>query len=149
MYRGLASLVGMDVIETNSGVEPQFTKLAELWGRYSFYFVHIKYTDSRGEDGDFDAKVKVIEEADRHLPTILNLKPDVLAVTADHSTPATYKAHSWHPVPVLVHSNWARRSQIRHFGESELLKGSLGIMRSVDLMPLLLAHGGKLAKFGA
>jgi 2,3-bisphosphoglycerate-independent phosphoglycerate mutase len=149
MYRGLASLVEMDVIETESGVEPQFSKLAELWGKYDFSFVHIKYTDSRGEDGDFNAKVKVIEEVDRHLPTILNLNPDVLAVTADHSTPAIYRAHSWHPVPVLVYSKWARRSHIEHFGESELLRGSLGIMRSIDLMPLLLAHGGKLAKFGA
>jgi 2,3-bisphosphoglycerate-independent phosphoglycerate mutase len=149
MYRGLASLVGMDVIETESGVEPQFKKLAELWGKYDFSFVHIKYTDSRGEDGDFNAKVQVIEEVDRHLPTILDLNPDVLALTADHSTPATYRAHSWHPVPVLVNSKWARRSNIEHFGEFELLGGSLGMMRSVDLMPLLLAHGGKLAKFGA
>ena len=149
MYRGLASLVGMDVIETQSGVEPEFEKLSELWGTYDFYFVHIKYTDSRGEDGDFKAKVKVIEEVDRHLPTILNLKPDVLAITADHSTPATYGAHSWHPVPLLINSKWARPSEVTHFGENELVRGSLGTLRSSDLMPLLLAHGGKLAKFGA
>jgi len=149
MYRGLASLVGMDVIETQSGVQPEFEKLAEQWGTYDFYFVHIKYTDSRGEDGDFKAKVKVIEEVDRHLSTVLNLKPDVLAITADHSTPATYGAHSWHPVPLLISSKWARRSEVAHFGENELARGSLGIMRSINLMPLLLAHGGKLAKFGA
>jgi len=149
MYRGLASLVGMDVIETESGVEPQFKKFAEVWGQYDFYFLHIKYTDSRGEDGDFKAKVKVIEEVDRHLPAILKLKPDVLAITADHSTPSTYRAHSWHPVPTLVSSKWARRSGVKKFGETELLRGTLGTMHSMDLMLLVLAHAGKLAKFGA
>jgi len=149
MYRGLASLVGMDVIETESGVEPQFKKFAEVWGQYDFYFLHIKYTDSRGEDGDFKAKVKVIEEVDRHLPAILKLKPAVLAITADHSTPSTYRAHSWHPVPTLVSSKWARRSGVKKFGETELLRGTLGTMHSMDLMLLVLAHAGKLAKFGA
>jgi len=149
MYRGLARLVGMDVIETESGVQPQFAKLEELWNDYDFYFVHIKYTDSRGEDGDFSAKVSVIEEVDKHIPSILKLNPDVLVITADHSTPATYKAHSWHPVPLLINSKWARRSGATQFGETELLKGSLGIINSTDLMPLVMAHSGKLAKYGA
>jgi 2,3-bisphosphoglycerate-independent phosphoglycerate mutase len=149
MYRGLASLVGMEVIETESGVGPQFAKLGEHWGNYDFYFVHIKYTDSRGEDGDFPAKVSVIEEVDEHIPSILNLNPDVLVITADHSTPASFKAHSWHPVPLLISSKWARRAGISKFGETELLRGTLGIIHSPDLMPLVMAHAGKLAKFGA
>jgi 2,3-bisphosphoglycerate-independent phosphoglycerate mutase len=149
MYRGLASLVGMDVIETESGVKPQFAKLGELWGNYDFYFVHIKYTDSRGEDGDFPAKVSVIEEVDEHIPSILKLNPDVLVITADHSTPASFKAHSWHPVPLLICSKWARRAGVSKFGETELLRGTLGIIHSTDLMPLVMAHSGKLAKFGA
>jgi 2,3-bisphosphoglycerate-independent phosphoglycerate mutase len=149
MYRGLASLVGMEVIETESGVGPQVVKLGELWGNYDFYFVHIKYTDSRGEDGDFPAKVSIIEEVDEHIPSILNLNPDVLVITADHSTPASLKAHSWHPVPLLISSKWARHSGISKFGETELLRGTLGIIHSTDLMPLVMAHAGKLAKFGA
>jgi len=149
MYRGLASLVGMDVIETESGVGPQFAKLGELWSDYDFYFVHIKYTDSRGEDGDFPAKVSAIEEVDEHIPSILKLNPNVLVITADHSTPASFKAHSWHPVPLLISSKWARRAGVSKFGETELLGGTLGIIHSTDLMPLVMAHAGKLAKFGA
>ena len=149
MYKGLAGLVGMEVLDVESGVVPEFNKLKEVWGKYDFYFVHIKYTDSSGEDGDFDRKVSVIEDVDKNLGIILDLNPDVLAITADHSTPAIYKAHSWHPVPVLIKSKWARGSGIQKFGETELLKGSLGIINSVDLMMLLMAHSGRLSKFGA
>ena len=149
MYRGLASLVGMEVIDVESGITPQFAKLKEVWGKYDFYFVHIKYTDSSGEDGDFERKVSIIEEVDKKIPEILDLKPDVFVVTADHSTPALYKAHSWHPVPVLLHSKWSRKSGISEFGETELIKGSLGIINSLDLITLVLSHSGRLAKFGA
>jgi 2,3-bisphosphoglycerate-independent phosphoglycerate mutase len=149
MYRGLASLVGMEVIETESGVEPQFNKVREIWGSHDFYFVHIKYADSRGEDGDFNAKVGVIEEVDRHLSLLLDLNPEVFLITADHSTPAVYQAHSWHPVPLLLKSKWARRNKLQGFGETELLRGTLGIINSTDLMPLAMAHAGRLAKFGA
>jgi 2,3-bisphosphoglycerate-independent phosphoglycerate mutase len=149
MYRGLSSLVGMDIIETESGAKPQFQTLKNIWGTYDFHFVHIKYTDSRGEDGDFPAKVAVIEEVDRHLPELLELNPGVLVITADHSTPATYGAHSWHPVPVLISSKWARHGGAHKFGESDLLNGTLGIINSLDLMPLVLAHAGRLAKYGA
>ena len=149
MYKGLASLVGMDVVEVTSGVEPQFEKLAELWGKYDFYFVHVKYTDSAGEDGNFERKVSVIEEVDKNIGKILDLKPDVLAITADHSTPAEYKAHSWHPVPLLLKSRWSRHSHGIRFGETDLSRGTLGIINSLDLMPLVMAHSGRLAKFGA
>jgi 2,3-bisphosphoglycerate-independent phosphoglycerate mutase len=149
MYRGLASLVGMQVIDVESGVESQFSKLREVWGTYDFYFVHIKYTDSAGEDGNFERKVSVIEQVDAHLGKILELKPDVLVITADHSTPALYKAHSWHPIPVLLNSKWSRHSSVDHFNERELQKGSLGIMNTLDLMTLMLAHSGRLSKFGA
>jgi 2,3-bisphosphoglycerate-independent phosphoglycerate mutase len=149
MYRGLARLVGMEVIDVESGVQPQFEKLRETWGKYDFSFVHIKYTDSAGEDGNFEKKVAVIEEVDRNIEKILDLSPDVLVITADHSTPALYKAHSWHPVPVLLRSKWARASGIGKFGERELARGTLGIMSSIDLMPLIMAHSGRLAKYGA
>ncbi|KPJ89576.1 MAG: phosphoglycerate mutase [Spirochaetes bacterium DG_61] len=149
MYRGLASLVGMEVIDVESGVESQFSKLKEMWDKYDFYFVHIKYTDSAGEDGNFERKVSVIEQVDNHLEKIFDLKPDVLVITADHSTPAMYKAHSWHPVPVLLKSKWSRHSSVDRFTEKELQKGSLGIMNTLDLMTLMLANSGRLAKFGA
>ncbi len=150
MYRGLARLVGMQVIDdVESGVVPQFKKLQDLWGNYDFYFVHIKYTDSFGEDGKFDEKVKVIEEVDRNIATILDLQPDVFAITADHSTPAEYKAHSWHPVPLLLRSRWSRWADVPGFNERSLLGGTLSTINSLDLMPLLLAHAEKLAKYGA
>jgi 2,3-bisphosphoglycerate-independent phosphoglycerate mutase len=149
MYRGLARLVGMDVIEVESGVEPEFKKLKDLWGKYDFSFVHIKYTDSAGEDGNFERKVSVIEQVDQSLATILDLKPDVLIITGDHSTPSLYKAHSWHPVPVLLRSRWSRHSSVEGFNERELQKGSFGVMNTLDLMTLMLAHSGRLAKFGA
>jgi len=149
MYRGLASLVGMEVIEVESGVVPQFKKLKEMWGKYDFYFVHIKYTDSFGEDGNFEKKVAVIEEVDKKLGEILDLKPDVFVITGDHSTPASYRAHSWHPVPLLLSSKWSRKSGVPHFGETALQCGSLGIMNTLDLMTLIMAHSGRLAKYGA
>jgi 2,3-bisphosphoglycerate-independent phosphoglycerate mutase len=149
MYRGLASLVGMEVIDVESGVEPQFDKLSEVWGRYNFYFVHIKYPDSAGEDGDFNRKVSVIEQVDRSINKILDLRPDVFVITADHSTPSLYKAHSWHPVPVLLNSKWSRHSKVKGFNEALLQTGSLGMMNTLDLMTLMLAHSGRLAKFGA
>jgi len=149
MYRGLASLVGMKVIDVESGVEPQFDRLRELWGKYDFYFVHIKYTDSFGEDGNFEKKVSVIEEVDRNIEKILELNPDVFALTADHSTPVIYKAHSWHSVPVLLKSKWSRHSYVKQFGEKDLQTGSLGIINTLDLMTLIMAHSGRLAKYGA
>jgi len=149
MYRGLASLVNMEVIDVQSGVVTQFKKLKELWRKYDFYFVHIKYTDSFGEDGNFDKKVEVIEEVDTHLSEILELNPDVLVITGDHSTPASYKAHSWHPVPVLLRSKWSRNSRVSGFGETALQSGSLGVMNTLDLMTLVMAHSGRLAKYGA
>jgi len=149
MYRGLASLVGMKVIDVESGVEPQFDRLRELWGKYDFYFVHIKHTDSFGEDGNFEKKVSVIEEVDRNIEKILELNPDVFALTADHSTPVIYKAHSWHSVPVLLKSKWSRHSYVKQFGEKDLQTGSLGIINTLDLMTLIMAHSGRLAKYGA
>jgi 2,3-bisphosphoglycerate-independent phosphoglycerate mutase len=152
MYKGVAQLVGMDIIETGAHdtTEDEFEKVAEIWVDYDFIFCHIKYTDSRGEDGDFDAKMKVIEGVDAALPILLDLKPDVFIVTGDHSTPATYKAHSWHPVPTLL---WAPGTHMtdraQAFGERECISGALGQFPATDLMPLALAHAKRLEKFGA
>ena len=120
------------------------------WANYDFFFFHYKYTDSRGEDGNFEAKAAEIEKVDAVLPRILQLKPDVLIVTGDHSTPAVWKAHSWHPVPTLLYApGLTRRNDVSGFGETECLKGALGQFQATDLMPMALAYAKRMNKFGA
>ena len=150
MYKGLASLVGMNVLQGLRHLDDQLVALKANWKAYDFFFVHYKYTDSRGEDGDFEAKAAEIEKVDAVIPRILDLKPDVLIVTGDHSTPAAWKAHSFHPVPTLLHApGRGRGNPVMGFGESECLKGALGQFAAVDLMPMALACAGRMAKFGA
>ncbi|HEX7118457.1 MAG TPA: 2,3-bisphosphoglycerate-independent phosphoglycerate mutase [Longimicrobiales bacterium] len=149
MYRGVARLLGMDVHPVPDSDEASVAALAERFDAYDFHFVHFKAVDSRGEDGDFAAKVAAIEAVDRLIPQIEALKPDVLVVTGDHSTPSRYRAHSWHPVPVLLASPWCRPAEVEGFGERECRKGELGVFPAVELMSLVLAHAGRLAKFGA
>lgn len=149
MYRGVSRLLGMDlspVAEEDSG---NVDILENSFDDYDFFFMHFKYVDSRGEDGDFDAKVKAIEAIDELVPRIEAVEPDVLVVTGDHSTPATYRAHSWHPVPVLISSPWCRPVEVDGFGERACLRGELGTFEAKHLMTLALAHAGRLAKFGA
>jgi 2,3-bisphosphoglycerate-independent phosphoglycerate mutase len=151
MYRGLASLVGMDVKDfAGESPEEEFAAVARYWNEYDFFFIHVKKPDARGEDGDFDGKQAAVAAVDAALPRLLELKPDVLAVTGDHSTPALLKTHSWHPVPLLL---WApatiRPDRSTAFGERACDTGGLGIFPSVDLLPLLMAHALRLEKFGA
>ena len=154
MYRGVAKLVGMDAFHSGDDFDEQLDLLAQHWDDYDFFYVHYKQTDSSGEDGDFDRKKRLIEEVDAHLPRVLDLDPDVLLVTGDHSTPSTMKYHSWHPVPVLLSSEACRPDPVGHagetFGESACLGGGLGPrMMAHELIPLALAHAGRLDKFGA
>jgi 2,3-bisphosphoglycerate-independent phosphoglycerate mutase len=152
MYKGLASLVGMEVLPVEGegdAHEGKLKALRENWESYDFFYLHFKKTDAKGEDGDFPGKVAEIERFDALLPEILALKPDVLAITGDHSTPALLRAHSWHPVPLLLKAPYLRRDAAQRFTESEAAKGSLGHLRGMELMPLLLAHAGKLLKYGA
>ena len=152
MYKGVSRLVGMNIIDTDphDTIEDEFNKVAEIWNDYDFVFCHVKYTDSRGEDGDFDAKVKVIEDVDQHLPILLGLNPDVLIITGDHSTPATYRAHSWHPVPTLLWApGTAMQDRVEAFGERDCIHGALGQFAAADLMQLALAHARRLQKYGA
>ena len=111
--------------------------------------MHVKGADAAGEDGDFNRKVCVIEDVDRALPRLLALKPEVLIITGDHSTPAALAAHSWHPVPCLMYSKWCRPDRVAKFGESDCREGSLGQMAATSLMPLAMAHALKLTKLGA
>jgi 2,3-bisphosphoglycerate-independent phosphoglycerate mutase len=149
MYRGLARLVGMEILETGSGLEDEFSTLKQNYDGYDFFFLHVKWSDSAGEDGDFERKVRVIEEFDSALPGVIELGPEVMVVTGDHSTPAVFKAHSWHPVPVLLSSRWCRPDAVRHFSESACLGGGLGHFPATRILPLAMAHALKLAKFGA
>lgn len=152
MYKGLARLVGMDIIASDhhDTVADEFRRVANIYNDYDFIFCHIKYTDSRGEDGNFEAKVKVIEEVDAALPILTDLNPDVLIITGDHSTPATYKSHSWHPVPTLLYApKTGMPDRAQGFGERACMAGALGQFPAADLMQLALAHANRLAKFGA
>ncbi len=150
MYRGLARLVGMTVAEPGKTLSDQIEVARTNWPRFDFFFLHYKYTDSTGEDGNFAKKVEMIEALDAELPKLLALKPDVLIVTGDHSTPSRMKSHSFHPVPTLL---WApattRPDLVTTFGERPCLSGGLGQFLAKDLMPLALAHALRLQKFGA
>lgn len=149
MYKGVSKLVGMHVLETENGVNSQIQTLEQNYSEYDYFFIHIKKTDSSGEDGNFEGKVAAIEEVDKHLPQLLSLKPDVLAITGDHSTPAVLASHSWHPVPVLLNSAYCRPDKVAVFGESSCIQGGLGQFPAKHLMPLMLANALRLNKFGA
>lgn len=151
MYRGVAQLVGMQVVPfEGEAPEDEFAAVARVWNDFDFFFIHVKKTDSMGEDGNYAGKVRVIEGVDAALPRLLELGPDVLMVTGDHSTPSQLRTHSWHPVPFLL---WAPATvrpddQVR-FGERACAHGGLGNFLALDAMPLALAHAGRLEKFGA
>jgi 2,3-bisphosphoglycerate-independent phosphoglycerate mutase len=149
MYKGLARLVGMDIVGKAQTLAEQMAVLKENWDRYDFFFIHFKYTDSTAEDGNFDAKVKRIEELDAAVPAITALNPTVLIVTGDHSTPSYLKNHSWHPVPTLLVSDCCRFDGNESFGERACLRGGLGIFEAKHLMTLALANARRLAKYGA
>jgi len=150
MYKGLAHLLGMELIEVK-GAEPgdEIDALLEKFDAYNFFFVHIKGTDSRGEDGDFDGKVSVLEQVDVQIPRILEKRPECFVVAGDHSTPSSMKSHSWHPVPFLLHSRYCRTEGRIGFSEDACKTGHLGQFPAVEVMQLALAHAGRLEKFGA
>ncbi len=149
MYKGLARLAGMDILGQAQTLDEQMAVLEENWSKYDFFFIHFKYTDSTGEDGNFDAKVRRTEEVDACVPRIMALKPDVFICTGDHSTPSMLANHSWHPVPTLLVADNCRPDACKTFGEAECLKGGLGQFEAKYLMVLALANAGRLSKFGA
>ena len=120
-----------------------------IWNDYDFFFVHFKYTDSTGEDGDFDKKVHIIGDLDALLPRLMKLNPDVVVVSADHSTPSTMASHSWHPLPTLIWGKNCRRDSTASYGETAAIVGGLGQFKAVEQMPLAMANAGKLLKYGA
>lgn len=149
MYKGLAKLLGMEILAPGSDIREALRTLAEHFAKYDFFFIHVKQTDSAGEDGDFKRKVKFIEEIDEALPALIDLKPEVVIVTGDHSTPAVLRGHSWHPVPFLLYSQWCRSDGVKEFTESACVLGGLGRFPAVEVMLLAMANALKLTKFGA
>ncbi len=149
MYKGLARLVGMQIVGKAQTLSEQMDVLKKSWNDYDFFFIHFKYTDSTGEDGNFDAKVKRIEELDAVIPRITKLDPTVLIVTGDHSTPSLLKSHSWHPVPTVLVSKVCRTDRCTSFGEDDAVRGGLGQFEAKYLMLLALANAERMGKYGA
>ena len=148
MYRGLATIVGMRVIPTGKTFHEELATLHQHYQENDFFYVHYKPADAAGEDGNFEAKVQALEDLDSHIPTVLDLDPDVLMIAGDHSTPSIMAAHSWHPVPLLLRSQLTRGEGVQSFTERSCAAGSLGRLPATQIMLLGLAHAGKLAKFG-
>ncbi len=149
MYRGVAGAVGMDVEVVGWDLESEFALLESRYADYDFFYVHVKKTDSAGEDGDFDLKVRLLEELDAYMPRLIALQPEVLIVTGDHSTPSIMCSHSWHPVPTVIASQLALADATDEFSERGCSAGCLGIAPSTSLMAHALAHAHRLDKFGA
>lgn len=149
MYRGLARLVGMDVLATGSSFADEVATLRERWADYDFFFLHYKDTDKAGEDGDFEAKVAALERLDALLPRVRALAPDVLAVTGDHATPSVLAAHGWQPVPVVIRSRYSGADPVTALSERACALGTLGLLPAQHLMPLIMANALRLSKYGA
>jgi 2,3-bisphosphoglycerate-independent phosphoglycerate mutase len=150
MYKGVSRLAGMKVQEHGQDtVADEFGILEKVWNEHDFFFVHVKKTDSYGEDGNFEGRIKVLEEVDPLISRLRALNPDVIAVTGDHSTPSPLKSHSWHPVPLMIYSRHCRADQVQAFNESALVAGGLGTIHGTEILPLMLANGLRLSKFGA
>lgn len=149
MYKGLSQLVGMAKIEGPQTIQEQFERYLAEYANYDFFFIHFKYTDKAGEDGNFAAKKKAVEDFDAALPILLRKKPDVLAITGDHSTPCALHGHSWHPQPVLLHSACSGSDKLDRFTETGANLGSLGVFEAKHLIRLMQANAKMFDKFGA
>lgn len=149
MYRGLARLAGMEILPVGGKLIDEFECLRQNFDKYDFFYIHVKYTDSAGEDGNFEKKVAVLEDVDSYIPGLLELKPDVLIITGDHSTPAVLKGHSWHPVPIIIHGKYTGKDDVGQFSEKECAKGGLGRIAATQVMTLAMANALKLTKYGA
>jgi 2,3-bisphosphoglycerate-independent phosphoglycerate mutase len=150
MYRGVARLVGMQALDVDGDtLADEFATLEKYWNEFDFFYLHVKKTDTCGENGDFYGKVRAIEEVDTMMPRLLALNPDILITAGDHSSPAVLKSHSWHPVPLLLYGKYVRADGIAEFGERACARGSLGLIPAKDVMPIALANAQRIAKYGA
>ena len=148
MYRGIAKVLGMDVKHEPKDYDESLKILKDNYNDYQFFFFHMKETDLAGEDGNFPEKVRAIENADKIVPELMGLNPQVLVITGDHSTPCLFKGHSWHPVPLML-ATGTGESDVKAFHEKNCILGSIGTIYSKQLMSLALAHAMKLDKYGA
>ena len=150
MYRGVAKMAGMEILDVGGAtLADEFAALEKHWKAFDFFYLHVKKTDTAGENGDFQGKVKAIEEVDSFIPRVMALDPDVVIVGGDHSSPSLLKFHSWHPVPLLLFSKYVREDGIHEFGERSCLRGSLGVLPAMHIMPIALANAGRISKYGA
>jgi 2,3-bisphosphoglycerate-independent phosphoglycerate mutase len=150
MYRGVARLAGMEVLNVcGETIADEFTTLEKYWNDFDFFYIHVKKTDTCGEAGDFEGKVRVIEEVDSLMPRLLALDPDVVVVGGDHSSPAVLRSHSWHPVPVMIYSKYVRPDGIPEFGERACARGGLSVLPAKHIIQIALANAGRIAKYGA
>jgi len=149
MYRGLAALVGMEALPAVATLEEEFDLLESRFSEFDFFYVHVKKTDSAGEDGDFDRKASILEDVDALFPRIRALNPDVIVVSGDHSTPAVMKSHSWHPLPTMIWSRHCRPDEVTGFSERACARGAMGRFPASDILPLAMANALRLKKFGA
>ena len=149
MYRGLAKLAGMTALPSGNSFAEEIAVLRENYDKYDFFFLHYKYTDAAGEDGDFDRKVEMIEKLDAALPEVMKLNPDVMMIGGDHSTPSVLAAHSWHPVPFAMKARWSIPDDVRSFSERDCARGIFGVFPAQQALPVAMAHAGRFAKYGA
>src|SRR5712692_8273000 len=149
MYRGLAKVVGMEVLKTGAGFSDEVATLRQDWDGYDFFFVHYKDTDKAGEDGDFDAKVSALERFDAFMPEIRALGPDVIDVSGAHASPSILAGHGWQPVIVLLWSRYCGADPVTAFAERACAAGTLGVIPAQHLMPLVMANAQRLTKYGA
>jgi 2,3-bisphosphoglycerate-independent phosphoglycerate mutase len=150
LYRGVAVCCGMHLVPIpGSRIEDEFSALEASWAGYDFFYLHVKQTDTAGEKGDFQGKVRAIEEVDAQLPRLLALDPDVIIISGDHSSPAVLKSHSWHPVPTLLYAKNVFADGIAEFGERACRRGSLGLLPATQIMTLAMANAQRLSKYGA
>ncbi len=148
MYRGLARVLGMNVIPTGADFDAELDTLEKHYQEHDFFYIHYKPADAAGEDGNFDGKVKALEELDARIPRLLALNPDVLVVAGDHATPSILAAHGWQPVPLLLRSKLTRGDGVEAFNERACAAGSLDTFPAMHLMLQVLAHAGKLTRYG-
>lgn len=149
MYRGLAKLAGMTALPSGNSFAEEIAVLRENYDKYDFFFLHYKYTDAAGEDGDFDRKVEMIEKLDAALPEVMKLNPDVMMIGGDHSTPSVLAAHSWHPVPFAMKARWSIPDDVRSFSERDCARGIFGVFPAQQALPVAMAHAGRFVKYGA
>ncbi len=144
MYKGIARYLGFDVLDVpKEEDEENLIKKAKLALNSSHELVvfHVKEADEAGHDGDFEKKVRAIEKVDKIIP-LLKEGFDIIFLTGDHSTPVSYKAHSGHPVPLLMWGKNIRKDSIEVFSE---YNHSIVLRKQEVMLSLLNALGkGKM-----